>query len=103
MRQMNFNELLLNPSVQAKDEKRLSRQAIHIYNCLRQGPVWTNKLQSIARQYNARLYELRQWLARYGLTIDKTDGPDVCGNYKYELVELAGSGYEKNLKKKGIL
>jgi len=102
-RQLNFSELTLNPSVKAEDEKRLSRQAIRIYHELQRGPVWTNKLISIARQYGARMFELRQWLSRYGLTVDRTGGPDIQGNYKYEITNLAGSRYEKNLKRKGVI
>lgn len=102
-RQLMLSELTLNPSVKAEDEIRLSRQSVKIYHELQRGPVWTNKLISIARQYNARLFELRQWLARHGLTIDKTGGPDIQGNFKYEIVQLNGSRYEKNLQRKGLI
>jgi len=97
---MWLNELTLNPSVPEEDERRLSRQAIRIFYELKKGPVWTNRLVAIGRQYNARIYEIRQWLAKYGLTIDKT-GRDVQGNYRYELAELAGSKYAETMKKKG--
>ncbi len=101
-RQMMLSELTLNPSVKPEDERRLSRQALRIYTALQKGPVWTNTLVSLARQYNARIHELRQWLAPQGLTIDLT-GKDVQGDFKYELVDSADSRYEQTLKKKGKL
>jgi len=99
-RQMLFTEILLNPSVKTADEKRLSKQARKIYQLLRAGPAWTNQLCSVARQYNARIYELRQWLAPQGLTIDKIGKPDIYGNCRYEIVELNGSQYAKILSKR---
>jgi len=108
MRQMMLTEILLNPSVKAADEPRLSAQALKIWKlfCLdgdsHYVAVWTSQLVRCACQYHARLNDLRNWLMPHGLTIDNI-GSDGRGNHKYEVRELAGSNYEKRLKKRGLI
>ena len=73
--QLTF-DILLNPSVRAEDEKRLSRQARKILSLLQERSeqgltVETTELNAMARQYNARLFEVRLHLARFGLFVDK--------------------------------
>lgn len=106
-RQMLLSELLLNASVTGADEKRLSAQAIRIWELFDNGnggyrAVWTNELRTAAPQYNARLWEVRNWLKDSGLTIDITKKGDN-GNCKYQIVELEGSNYERLLKKRGTI
>lgn len=110
MFQLTFEQLLLNPSVQQADEKRLSGQTKRIWELfeLREGgtthyrKVWTSEMVHIARQYQARLYEIRQWLMRFGLTVERT-GKRGPGDYRYEVRNLKGSRYEKLLKKRGLV
>jgi len=108
MRQMMLSEILLNPSVAEADEKRLSRQAERIFRLFcpdevgHYRAVWTSELVRCAVQYMARLTEIRGYLIPYGLTVDNV-GSDGKGNHKYQVVELAGSQYEKRLKKRGLL
>jgi len=80
---------------------RLSRQAIAIYDHLRTGPIWTDQLALIARQYNARINELRAWLQGYGLTIDLVEKGDG-GNNKYKITPFAGSRYQAHLMARQI-
>ena len=73
--QLTF-DILLNPSVRAEDEKRLSRQARKILALLLERTalgltVDTSELNDIACQYNARIFEVRLHLARFGLFVDK--------------------------------
>jgi len=108
MKQMMLTELRLNPSVPTADEKRLSKQALKIWAlfCPDGGThyvaVWTEEMRKIAAQYQARLSELRAWLAEAGLTIDRTQKSER-GNHKYIVRELRGSNYERLLKKRGVL
>ena len=106
-RQLMLSELLLNPSVPAADQKRLSKQAIKIWRLFDPNgdghylSVWTPELRAVAAQYQSRLSELRAWLAKYGLTIDKIRRSER-GNYKYEVREFEGSNYQRLLRKKGL-
>ncbi|GAH43380.1 unnamed protein product, partial [marine sediment metagenome] len=97
-RQMQLSEIPLNPSVKKKDELRLSRQAKEIYDLLQLGPVTTDEASAIAKQYNARINEIRHALLELGLTVDEKDGQG--GNNKYEIVKFEGSCYQTHLKKK---
>lgn len=106
MRQMMLGELLLNPSVPAEDERRLSAQAVRVWqlfvdeqNDFRQ--VTTNQLRAEAAQYNARLNEIRTWLKDSGLTIDIV-AKDLYGGYRYEVREFEGSKYQRLLRKRGL-
>lgn len=99
-RQMHLSEILLNPSVEEKDELRLSRQAKEIYGLLQLGPARTSELNVIACQYNARINEIRQALMPLGLTVDLTKQGDG-GNNEYEIVEFEGSKYQAHLRKEG--
>ena len=108
MRQMNFNELLLNSSVQDEDSTRLSRQAEKIWRLFCPGDpghyvkVTTLELAKVALQYGSRLNELRQYLMGFGLTIDCRER-ESNGNHKYIVTEFAGSRYEKLLKRRGVI
>ena len=107
MRQLCFDELLLNSSVKDADAPRLSAQAEKIWRLFcPDGPghyvkVKTSELARVALQYNSRLSELRHYLMGFGLTIDCRER-DSHGNHKYIVTELAGSGYEKLLKQRGM-
>ena len=84
-----------NASVPKADEKRIKPQAKDILNRLRKGTVSTKELVSVARQYNARLNEIRKHLARIGMTVDCMEGK--AGNNHYRIVPLHGSKYQKKL------
>jgi len=81
--QMYLHQLLLNPSVKAEDEVRLSKQAHKIYRMLLKGRVTTGELSQIACQYNARIWEIRKYLEPLGQTVKMTKGEN--GNNVYEL------------------
>jgi len=98
-RQMLLTEITLNPSVKEKDELRLSRQALEIYNLLKLGPVTTQQAASIACQYNARINEIRHALKFFGLMVDKIEGRD--GGNIYQIVTLEKSTFWKEIKQKG--
>jgi hypothetical protein len=99
MNQLTFDNIRSNPSVPKIDISRLRRQTIRIYNHLLAGPLWTNQLVGMAKQYNARLKEIREMLAEYSWTVDMTlRGKD--GNNRYELRPLAGSKYQAHLMQK---
>jgi hypothetical protein len=92
MQQLNF-EILLNPSVVTADELRLSRQGRRMYALFSGGGLVSNtELARLARQYGARLYELRRVLIPLGWCIDaisKTRGGVVF----YKLVRLEQSDF----------
>lgn len=88
-----------NPSAPVEIRPRFKRQAQAIYAALKRGPLWTNDLRSMVAQYNARIRELRTWLAKSGMTVDMTaKGKD--GNNRYEIKPFAGSRYEAELMAK---
>ena len=94
--QMTFSQLRLNPSVPKAQRLRLSKQAKAVYNRLVAGPIWTNELITIAKQYNARINEIRKCLMEFGLTVDMVESrPD--GNNRYKIVPLHGSKYQAKL------
>ena len=69
MNQLTFKELLLNPSVEAEDEKRLLTQAQRILQLFRARQrvglaVSTLDMKEIGLQYNARLSEVRRFLVK---------------------------------------
>ena len=92
MQQLGF-EILLNPSVATADELRLSKQGRAIFRLFAEGRSVSNvQLANIARQYGARLYELRRCLIPLGWCIDmisKTRGGVVF----YKLVRLEQSSF----------
>jgi hypothetical protein len=98
-RQMQLSEILLNPSIKEKDELRLSNQAKKIYDLLKLGPVTTSEAAAIAKQYNARINEIRHILAPLGLMIDELEGQG--GENSYLIVELERSTFWKEKKEKG--
>lgn len=68
--QLTF-EILVNPSVGAAEEPRLSKQNRAIFRLFSGGRSVSNvQLAQVARQYNARLWELRRALVRTGFCID---------------------------------
>ena len=88
-----------NPSVTRTEIRRLKHQADEIYMRLRKGPVWTSELSFIAKQYNARIKEIREMLRDSGMTVDCTfKGRD--GNNRYEIRPIHGSNYQKSLMKR---
>jgi hypothetical protein len=95
-----LREIPENISVQRADRKRIKPQTTEIYERLKRGPVWTNELAGIGKQYNARIKELRNFLSASCMTVDMTfQGPD--GNNRYEIKPLAGSNYQKQLIARG--
>lgn len=110
MRQMLLTELdslLLNPSVTDEDIGRLSAQAVKVWGLFSNGSgryraVWTNELRAAAAQYSARLWEVRNYLKDFGLTIDCVDR-DSHGNHKFVVTDLEGSRYAKLLKRRGVI
>ena len=96
MKQLGF-EVLLNPSVPAEAELRLSRQVEVMYRLFvhhhRFGvPVSNAELMQIGCQYNARLYELRRALIPVGWCIDFV-GKGERGLCFYKLVRLGESQF----------
>ena len=96
--QLTF-DILLNPSVRAEDERRLSRQALKILALLQERSeqgltVDTTELNAIACQYNARIFEVRLHLARFGLFVDKV-GTDKHrpGVNHYQIVAFEDSTF----------
>lgn len=97
-RQMQLSEILLNPSVKAKDEKRLRGQALEIKGLLELGPVKTSELAAIGCQYNARVNEVRHFLFHKGKMVDEIEGEG--GENKYKIVNLEVSTFWKQVKAK---
>ena len=102
-RQMTL-DILLNPSVAEIDEERLSRQARDIYSLFKYKQfrlglkVTTGDLADIARQYNARVNEIRHALVKVGEMIDEIPGQG--GTNYYEVVPLEKSTFWKKVKQK---
>jgi hypothetical protein len=102
--QLTF-ELLLNPSVRAEDENRLSRQARDILGLFRARAavglvVSTIDLAGIACQYNARLYEVRRYLVKHeGQCIDLVRKGEGGVNY-YKIVPCELSTFYKAHKER---
>jgi len=70
MQQLGF-EILLNASVATADELRLSKQARAMFRLFSEGRSVSNtQLAQIARQYGARLFEIRRALVGVGMCID---------------------------------
>jgi len=106
MKQLSFENLpkkqdrpAVNITAPKADEKRLGRQALAIYNHLRAGPVWVSQMVLIARQYNSRIKEIRDWLSKEGLTIDLVD-KKANGDTCYVIRPFYGSNYQRYLMKK---
>lgn len=70
-----------NRSVPAAAAPRVTRQARAILACLRQGRAEVRDLAAIAKQYNARIYELR----KAGYRIENVDQNQATGESWYEL------------------
>jgi len=95
--QLTF-EVLLNPSVLAAEEHRLSCQSYQILELFiaadRIGRiVRTSELADIARLYTARMVEVRRALVPKGFCIDLVERDTATGNNGYALVPLAQSTY----------
>lgn len=97
LREIRSDEPKLNPS--APKAPRLKRQAQVIYRSLKQRPLYTNDLRSIAAQYNSRIKELRVWLREFDMTIDMTKRSSD-GNNRFELRPFNGSKYQAYLMAK---
>lgn len=54
------SDIRLNPSVDAREAPRLSRQCLAILDRLRLGRVSNDELSRIARKYTGRISEIRQ-------------------------------------------
>jgi len=98
--QLVFADLLLNPSVPAEDEQRLTRQAEKILQIFvrarQQGRLVANtELVSLACQYSARLWEIRRYLVPHGFCVDLVRRGDNGLNW-YSMVPLAESTFYKN-------
>jgi len=100
MDQLTFENLKTNRTVPEAETARLKKQTVAIYRALQAGPKWTFELLKIACQYNARIKELRDWLAEFGMTIDAIEH-EQSGNNLYKITELHGSGYQASLMAKG--
>jgi len=91
--------MLLNPSVSAGDEARLGRQARAMLDLFRGRQhagytVSTLDMAAIGCQYNARLNEVRHYLARRGEFIDRVAADaKVEGVYHYKIVAFAASTF----------
>jgi len=99
MNQLTFENLKMNRTVPQADCDRLKKQAVEIYRALLAGPKWTFELLRIACQYNARIKELRDWLAGFGMTIDCIEH-EQSGNNLYKITALHGSHYQASLMAK---
>jgi len=99
MVQLTFENLKVNRTVPSADSARLKRQAVAVYKALLDGPKWTFELLRIACQYNARIKELRDWLAEFGLTIDCIEHAE-SGNNLYKITDFHGSNYQEMLMAK---
>ena len=97
MSQLTF-EILLNPSVQDDDIKRLSRQCQMIYHKLCMGKIKTSQLARIAKLYNARLNEIRHMVVKHGKMIDCIKGQG--GENTYVMVPLRKSSFWEKVVKK---
>jgi len=96
MQQLSF-EILLNSTVLAEDEIRLTKQAWQIFRLFysngRVNPavVTTGRLRAMAGQYNARLSEIRRALIPLGWCIDEFHA--VGGNNIYKMAPVETSRY----------
>ena len=100
---MLLKEIQVNPSVPPEDELRLSRQAMKIYELLRgrhKYGRWVNvdELSNIARQYNARLNEIRRALIPLGLIVGPPDKRDGLNWYRIILLDDAPKKWLHSLK-----
>ena len=88
-RQLMLNEILVNPSVEPEDELRLSRQAMRIYKMFRFfGKVSNVMMADVAKQYNARIYEIRKALEPFGRTVKLVEKhPNGLNFYKIANLE----------------
>ena len=84
-RQTTF-EILLNPSVDERDELRLSKQAMKIYELLTIRSVSNVEMSEIALKYTGRVSEIRQALERFGQTVKATRGEG--GLWSYSIANL---------------
>jgi hypothetical protein len=97
-------ELMLNPSVEKADEKRLttlSRQMIRVFReaFSKKRTVSTSELVAISAQYNSRVWEIRRWLVPQGFCIDLVKrGP--AGENQYSVVRIEKSTFYRKHKEK---
>jgi len=84
-----------NITVGKNEEKRVGPQATEILSRLKSRPVRISEMSNIAKQYNARINEIRRHLSKIGMTVDCFESKD--GDNEYRIVPLAGSNYQKKL------
>lgn len=97
-------ELMLNPSVERGDEKRLtnlSRQMLRIFReAFRKGlSVSTSDMVTISAQYNSRVWEIRRWLVPQGFCIDLVRRGQNGENH-YAVVRIEKSTFYRQHKEK---
>ena len=94
----------LNPSVEAADEVRLSRQGRMMLGLFQTREamgftVSTIDLREVGCQYNARLWELRRYLAAQGKFIDRVrKDPKAPGVNHYKIVPFEASTFNGKAK-----
>ena len=95
------HRIALNPSVLPEDAPRLSEQAQRILTLFvsrheRGLTVSTADMSEIACQYNARLYEVRRHLVRFGYCIDLVKRTPGTGINHYAVVTIDKSKFYKH-------
>ncbi len=96
----NFHgQLMLNPSVQPGDERRLTRLSREMLKLFREAyrkgqHVSTSQLVEVSAQYQSRIWELRRWLVPMGWCIDLTKRGKSGENW-YAVVRLDKSTFYK--------
>lgn len=105
MRQMMLNELTLNPSVKAEDERRLHRSAKKLLGLFRVRKITGTLVSTIdiieigKGQYNSRLWEVRRFLLKHcNQCIDRIRGEKSC--YYYKIVPKEQSTFYAERKAK---
>lgn len=97
-------ELMLNPSVERGDEKRLtnlSRQMLRLFrDAFRKNQtVSTSQLVQISAQYNSRVWEIRRWLVPQGFCVDLVKRGKGGDNF-YAVVRIEKSEFYRTHKAK---
>lgn len=85
--QLTFGDIEPNISVKEEDARRLKAQAWQVFNRLNNKilpRVSTAELAEMAPQYNARIFEIRQFLKSYGYTVKRIHGENGMNYYSIE-------------------
>lgn len=80
-----FDRLAVNESVLSAEVDRLGGQAGKILKMLQAGAVTTSQMAAVARQYNARLSEVRRAIHPMGLDVKLIQRNTGTGDNVYEL------------------